>query len=273
MKTNLKIVAVISIASAFSTANYPAASLAMSLEPSHQVSPEQFWNLYESEFAIWRIQRNDTRGNRSAESPWTATHVPVGMGFVIRQNPLLLLTCYHVVSEGSESNSGNIVFAIGRRIKGDKEFNLLQAQVAFLLIKRILFKPEYDLAILEVDPTQSTEAHSKLDLGAASADSFDIKSLDLDFDPAQRAVGTSVMWSTTGSPTGDQTHFALPPRFFTANIVTNYVTNVPYSAKSASGVSTEQTMTGVRMFEVDKLMLPGTSGSAIVNVATNRVIG
>jgi len=27
------------------------------------------------------------------------------------------------------------------------------------------------------------------------------------------------------------------------------------------------------MFEVDKLMLPGTSGSAIVNVATNRVIG
>jgi hypothetical protein len=55
--------------------------------------------------------------------------------------------------------------------------------------------------------------------------------------------------------------------------VANCVTNETYSFKGISGVSTNQTMVGVNMFEVDKLFIPGASGSPIVNVATNKVIG
>jgi hypothetical protein len=249
----LRIVAIISMVSAFLTANYPAVAQDMTPKPLHQISPQRGSNLHESTFAVMSVQEAKPGSARI-----------VGSAFVIRQNPLTLLTCYHVVSRGSEMNNGSFVYLIGKRIDEANESNLEKDFGHFLPIKRLIFKPDYDLAILEIDPAANPEISSKLRLS-------DAKPLELDFDRAQRAAGTAVMWSTNVTPSDKD--FLLHPRLFFSNIVASYVTNETYNYTGTSGASTKQTMNAVTMLEVDKPFFPGASGSAIVNVATNKVIG
>jgi hypothetical protein len=62
------------------------------------VQPQSLQELFESEFAILRLQGNQAR--------------VAGVGFVIHQSPTRILTCYHVVSEGVELNDGPVSFGI-----------------------------------------------------------------------------------------------------------------------------------------------------------------
>jgi hypothetical protein len=67
-------------------------------------------DLFESEFAILRIQGNQVRVE--------------GVGFVVQQAPIRILTCYHVVSEGNEQNEGPILYAIARRTEATNEIDV-----------------------------------------------------------------------------------------------------------------------------------------------------
>lgn len=204
-------------------------------------------DLFESEFAIMRIQGN---------------HYKVaGVGFVIHQTPMQLLTCYHVVSEGAEANEGPIIYAIARRTGATNEIDVRRVSFGWLRIKHMRFKPEYDLAILDIDPTVDSTVADKLNLK-------DSKPLVLDFESQRRAIGSPVTWLTTAAQ-GDLT---LTPRLFTGNIVANYIVDETYSYQS-NGNTNKQVIVGARMLEVDKLFLPGSSGSPILNSETNRVIG
>jgi Trypsin-like peptidase domain len=132
---------------------------------------------------------------------------------------------------------------------------------SWLRIKHMRFKPEYDLAILDIDPAIDPAVADKLDLK-------DSKPLALDFESQRRAIGSPVTWLTTAAQ-GDLT---LTPRLFTGNIIANYIADETYSYQS-NGNAHKQVIVGAKMLEIDKLFLPGSSGSPILNSETNQVIG
>ena len=58
-------------------------------------------DLYETVFSILRSEGQNMK--------------IVGTGFIINKNPVYILTCNHVVSEGTENNNGNIKYAITKK--------------------------------------------------------------------------------------------------------------------------------------------------------------
>ena len=206
--------------------------------------PQSLQDLFESEFAVLRIQGDQAK--------------VAGVGFVIQQSPIRILTCYHVVSEGTEPNEGSVTYAIARRTEATNEIDVRKAIVSWLKIKRILFKPEYDMAVLEIDPQINEGIAEKLHLKES-------KPLTLSFDSAQRSIGSPVTWLTTAAQ-GDLT---LTPRLFTGSVVANYVADERYSYQSNSGNIAQQMIPGARMLEVDKLpFLPPSP----VNVPSIEVV-
>jgi len=95
------------------------------------------------------------------------------------------------------------------------------------------------------------------------------RALELSFDKAEREFGSEVEWLSTAA-VGD---FTLTPRFFKGNLITNYIADQNYSFRNSQGVDAQQAMTGVSMIEVDQLFIPGSSGSPILDVESNKVIG
>ena len=81
-------------------------ALALEDTPKLAFQTQSLQELFESEFAILRLQGNQAR--------------VVGVGFVIHQAPTRILTCYHVVSEGTELNDGPVSFGIARRTEEDE---------------------------------------------------------------------------------------------------------------------------------------------------------
>lgn len=218
-------------------------------EPHRTKADLALQSLYDSEFTILRKEGDQVR--------------PVGMGFVIRLSPLTIVTCYHVVAEGVESNSGNIVYFIARRPEDGFEPDVsTKKNLVGLHAKRLVFKPEYDLAILEVDPTEDPETSSKLHVAES-------RSLTLNFESSQRVLGTEVMWLTTAAGPG----VAYAPRLLIGNIAASYTTNQSYNVKIPTGSLKTIVMPNVHMYEIDKVFMPGASGSPIVNTATEEVVG
>lgn len=211
-------------------------------------STQSLQDLFASEFAIVRIEGNHA-------------HV-AGVGFVIQQAPMRLFTCNHVVSQGTEANDGPVVYAIARRTEATNEIDVRKVTWSWLRIKHMTFKPEYDLAILDVDPEVDQPIAEKLDLNKS-------KPLALNFDSSQRSIGTAVTWLTTAA----QSDLTLTPRLFSGSVVANYIADESYSYQSSTGNSVKQVIKGARMLEVDKLFIPGASGSPILNAQTRQVIG
>jgi S1-C subfamily serine protease len=208
----------------------------------------EFRELYRSVFAILKIQGQNA--------------TVAGTGFVINTNPIYILTCNHVVSEGNEQNNGNVRYSITKRTDNFDEFDLRQAQISFYRARRIVFNPENDLAILEIDPAENQQVFNQLNIGNSPA-------LELSFDSEERIPGTAVEWLSTVAA-GDLT---LTPRFFKGNLITKYKMNQNYIYRNNHGVNITQTMNGVDLFEVDKLFIPGSSGSPILDIESSRVIG
>lgn len=208
----------------------------------------KFKNLYKGVFAILRIENNQAK--------------VVGTGFVINTKPLYILTCNHVVSEGSEQNNGNIRYAITKRSDSFDEFDIRQGQISWLSAKNISYKPENDVAILEIDPLSNPDVSEKLALNKVDA-------LKLSFNRSHRSLGSEVEWLSTAA-SGDLT---LTPRFFKGNLITRYTTDHQYKYKNSQGAEVGLVMNGVNLIEVDKLFIPGLSGSPILSVASNKVIG
>lgn len=212
------------------------------------VNNMEWKSLYKSLFAILRIENNNAK--------------VVGTGFAISNNPLCILTCNHVVGEGTEDNNGAIKYSITKRTDKLEEFDLRKAQISFIRAKKIFYKPERDLAILEIDPSINQDVSSKLSLKS-------VKSLKLDFRKETRSIGTHVEWMSTGT-LGDLT---LTPRFFRGNLVASYITNHNYEFMDSQQTKQTQTMNGVRLLEIDQLFIPGSSGSPLLNSRSGRVIG
>ena len=129
-------------------------------------------------------------------------------------------------------------------------------------VKHIVSKPEYDLAVLEIDPQINEDIADKLHVKYS-------KPLILSFDSSQRSMGSAVAWFTTAAQ-GDLT---LTPRLFTDSVVASYVSDEKYSFKSSSGSMVQEVISGAKMLEIDKLFMPGASGSPIINADTKQVIG
>lgn len=208
---------------------------------------------YDSIFAILRIDTNLKENNARI----------VGTGFVINNNPIQILTCNHVVGEGTENNDGKIVYSIVKRSDAINEFDLRNFQISFLKAKRIIFKPESDVALLEIDPSLDMITANKLGIPE------NIKSLDVDFDENSSDIGSSVEWVGAGT-LGDLT---VTPRFFKGNIVTKYIKDQKYTYKDREASEKLQEMKGVSLFEINQLFLPGCSGSPIISSNSEKVIG
>jgi V8-like Glu-specific endopeptidase len=125
------------------------------------------------------------------------------------QAPTRILTCHHVVSEGTELNDGPVSFGIARRTEEANEIDTRRATWGWIKAKHLQFKPEYDMAILEVEPQANPQVAEKLHLTRS-------RPLHLNLDESRRAIGS---------------------------------------------------------LEVDKLFIPGASGSPILNAQTMEVIG
>jgi hypothetical protein len=184
-----------------------------------------------------------------------------GVGFVIQQTPIRIFICHHVVSEGTEQNDGSVTYYIARRTELTNDIDTPRTTFSYLKVKRIFFKQEYDMAILEIDPLVNEPIAERLHVRES-------KPLVLSLDSSQRSIGSPVTWITTAAQ-GDLT---LTPRLFTGGIVANYIADEKYSY-SSSGKMIEQVISGARMLEVDKLFLPGASGRPILNSDTKQVIG
>ena len=178
------------------------------------------------------------------------------------QAPTRILTCHHVVSEGTELNDGPVSFGIARRTEEANEIDTRRATWGWIKAKHLQFKPEYDMAILEVEPQANPQVAEKLHLTRS-------RSLHLNLDESRRAIGSPVTWLTTAF----QGDLKLTPRLFTGAIVANYIADEKYSYQTSAGSKTEQVIAGARMLEVDKLFIPGASGSPILNAQTMEVIG
>lgn len=206
-------------------------------------------NLYKNVFSILRKEGQNMK--------------IVGTGFIINKNPIYILTCNHVIGEGTENNDGNIKYAITKKSgKSLKEFDLREGQFSFLSAKRIFHNPEYDLAILEIDPEQNSDVSEKLNL-------YNVKPLKCSFRNKRRQIGSSVQWLSAGV-LGDLTQ---TPRFFNGSILTSYIANQAYEFKNQEGVNQRQKMQGVRLLEIDQLFIPGCSGGPVVNNKTGNAIG
>jgi len=208
----------------------------------------EFRELYRSVFAILRIEGQNAR--------------VAGTGFVINTNPIYILTCHHVVSDGTEQNNGTVRYSITKRTDNFDEFDLRQAQISFYRARRIVFNPEADLAILEIDSAENQQVFDQLNIGNSPE-------LDLSFDAADRTPGADIEWLSTGA-VGDS---SLTPRFFKGNLITRYRINQNYTFRNNQGVNITQLMDGIHLLEVDKLFIPGSSGSPILDVESERVIG
>ncbi len=206
---------------------------------------------YESVFAILRIDTSLQKDNARV----------VGTGFVINTNPIQVLTCNHVVGEGNPENSGKIIYAIVKRSDNSADFDLRNAQISYLLAKNIVFKPEWDVAILQIDPLQNKEVAEKIGIPQT------IKPLEIDF--GETTIGTPVEWLSAGT-LGDLT---ITPRLFKGNIVTKYIKDNQYKFINSQGTEEAATMQGINLFEVDQLFFPGCSGSPILSPGNGKVIG
>lgn len=206
-------------------------------------------NLYKSVFNILRIENNQAK--------------VAGTGFVLNNKPIYILTCYHVVSEGTENNDGAIKYSITKRSGESLEkFDLRRGQISFLRAKKIICKPELDLAILEIDPSENEDVAEKLNLHR-------IKPLRSSFRSRARQIGSPVQWLSAGV-LGDKT---LTPRFFKGNIITGYITNQKYKFKNQQGESQEQVMEGIQLLEIDQLFVPGCSGGPVISSKNGKAIG
>ncbi len=206
---------------------------------------------YNSVFAILRVDTSLPKDNARV----------VGTGFIINTNPIQILTCNHVVGEGTEDNNSKIVYSIIKRSDGAKDFDLRNLQVSFIKAKKIVFKPEYDLAILEIDPTENPEIAKNMGIPG------EISALKLNFGETQ--VGDSVEWLSAGT-LGD---LSITPRLFKGNIVTKYIKDNRYKFVNSKGEEDGTTMSGINLFEVDQLFFPGCSGSPIMSSVNGEVIG
>lgn len=208
--------------------------------------------LYKSLFAILRIDTTITRNNAKV----------VGTGFIINKNPLYIVTCNHVVSEANQNNNGRIIYSIIKRSDQVKEFDLRQGQISYLKAEEIFHKPEYDIAVLKINPSLDITTAKRLGIPN------EIKSLKFDFRERTRDVGLPVEWISAGV-LGDLT---LTPRFFKGNIVTKYITNHGYKFNDSDGNERSQIMNEVKILEIDQLFLPGCSGSPVISLRKKRVI-
>lgn len=206
---------------------------------------------YESVFAILRIDTSLQENNAKV----------VGTGFVINTNPVQILTCNHVVGEGNRENNGKIVYSIIKRSDKTDNFDLRNVEISMLKAKKIVYKPEYDLAVLEIDPSQNAEIAEKMGIPGK------VRALEIDFN--ETPIGTPVEWLSAGT-LGDLT---ITPRFFKGNMVTKYIKDNHYKFMNSGGVEETATMQGINLFEVDQLFFPGASGSPIISSQSGRVIG
>ncbi len=206
---------------------------------------------YDSVFAILRIDTSLKENNARV----------VGTGFVIDTNPVKIITCNHVVGEGSEDNNGKIIYSIIKRSDNTPDFDLRNIQISSLKVHQITFKPEWDLAILQIDSTQNTEIATLMGIPN------NIKALD--FDPQEPDAGDQVEWLSAGT-LGD---LSITPRLFKGNIVTKYIKDNSYKFINPQGVEETVIMKGVHLFEVDQLFFPGCSGSPIISSRSGKVIG
>ena len=208
----------------------------------------EFQDIYRSLFAILRFEGNNGK--------------VVGTGFLIKTNPIVVMTCHHVVSEGNETNTRAIEYSITKRTDTFTDFDLRQVNIAFLRASKIFRKPDCDLAVLTIDPNENTAIATQLGIQTAPA-------LQLSFADDERDIGIDVEWLTTAT-LADVT---LTPRFFKGNIVSKYIANYAYTFVNSQNETVQQVMNGIRLLEIDKLFLPGASGSPILNSTTNCVIG
>lgn len=207
---------------------------------------------YKSVFAILRIDTSLAQNNAKV----------AGTGFIINTDPLYVLTCNHVVSEGNEDNNDRIVFGVARRTDDIKEFDLRNFQITYIKAKRIFYKPEYDFAVLEIDYSESPNEAEKLGIPK------NIKPLKLDFNEV-RDVGSSVEWVSAGT-LGD---ISITPRFFNGNVVAKYTRDQAYKFVNNQGAEQQQIMQGIKFLEVNQLFLPGCSGGPIILSKNKKVIG
>lgn len=203
--------------------------------------------LYKSLFAILRIE------NKIANV--------VGTGFVINTSPIYILTCNHVVGEGSENNNVSATYSITKRTDNIKAFDLTKVQISYLKVKKIFSKPELDLAILEIDTSVNKDIAKQLGLP-------NVKSLKLDFKSQPRIIGSHVEWMSIGT-LGDLT---LTPRFFRGNLVTSYKINYKYKFINPQRIEQEQIIKDAMILEIDQLFIPGSSGSPVINSRSESVI-
>src|SRR6478672_438226 len=104
-------------------ANSPAFGLESSSRPRE---PQTVQDLFESEYAVLRIQGTQAK--------------VAGVGFVIQQAPIRILTCHHVVAEGTEQNEGPIIYAIARRTESTNDVDTRRVSLSYLRVKHISFK-------------------------------------------------------------------------------------------------------------------------------------
>jgi len=210
-------------------------------------------NLYNSIFAIARIDTKLKKNNLKV----------VGTGFVINTDPIYILTCNHVVSEGTENNDGSIVYSVIKRSDSFKEFDLREGRLSYLKAKKIFYNAECDIAILEIDPYLNKEVAQQLNI-------FNTRPLKINFQEKIRKIGLPIEWISAGV-LGELT---LTPRFFKGNIVTKYITNYNYKFINANGEEQSQTIKDANFLEIDQLFFPGCSGAPVISsTKKGEVIG
>src|SRR6185437_14868535 len=78
---------------------------------------------------------------------------------------------------------------------------------------------------------------------------------------------------TTAARVTEGSGVVYAPRVFFGNISASYTTNHSYNVRTPAGVWKAVAMPSIRMYEVDKVFVPGASGSPIVNAALARSWG
>ena len=132
------------------------------------------------------------------------------------------------MGESTPDNQGNVTYSITKRSDNFQEFDLRAAQISFLTAATISTFPEFDIAILEVDPNRDQNIANLLDIANSPA-------LQLDFEAHSRIFGGAVEWLSTAA-TADS---ALTPRFFRGNLISNYTSAQSYKYIDRGGL--EQT--------------------------------
>jgi hypothetical protein len=211
----------------------------------------RFTDLYPSVFAILRIQNGSI--------------AVAGTGFVVQTSPIKIMTCHHVVGEATEDNNGDVKYSISKRVDSFTEFDVQRADLTYMRASKILNFPQYDLAILEID-ADAIAANAAF---ATSLRLSEVEPVEFDFRVESRELSCEVEWLSTAAA-GDA---SLTPRFFKGCLVSRYSKNQNYSFKEGGGRVIANIITGGTFLEIDKLFIPGSSGSPILSSTTNRVIG